>query len=182
VMPPISKLTPEQAQYHFLAGYTAKVAGTEKGLGNEPQAAFSTCSGAPFMVHHPTVYAELLSEKIKNHNCAVWLVNTGWTGGPYGVGSRMKLSHTRAMIHAALEGALDNIEMRLDPVFGVQVPVHVPGVPDEILTPRSTWNDPAAYDAQAQKLAQMFREHFADFEEHASDAVRHAGPLMQFAH
>ena len=178
VLPPIAKLTPEQAQYHFLAGYTAKVAGTERGLGAEPQAAFSTCFGAPFMVHHPTVYAKLLSEKIKAHNCNVWLVNTGWTGGPYGVGSRMKLAHTRAMVRAALESKLDDVETRADPIFGIQVPLHVPGVPEELLMTRDTWDDPDAYDAQARKLAQMFRDHFAEFEDKASHAVRNAGPIV----
>ena len=181
VLPPISRLTPEQAQYHFLAGYTAKVAGTERGLGSEPQAAFSTCFGAPFMVHHPTVYAELLSKKIQQHGCKVWLVNTGWTGGPYGVGSRMRLDYTRAMIHAAMEGKLDDVETRPDPVFGIGVPVAVPGVPQDLLNPRQTWDDPAAYDAQAHKLAQMFHAHFAEFADQASEAVRHAGPLMEFA-
>jgi phosphoenolpyruvate carboxykinase (ATP) len=179
VLPPISRLSPEQAQYHFLAGYTAKVAGTEKGLGSEPQAVFSTCFGAPFMVHHPTVYAELLSQKIREHGCKVWLVNTGWTGGPHGVGNRMKLAHTRAMIRAALESGLDDVPMQTDPVFGVQVPLHVPGVPDEILMARDTWADPVAYDAQARKLAQMFNEHFAEYAEHASEAVRGAGPQLE---
>jgi phosphoenolpyruvate carboxykinase (ATP) len=179
VLPPISRLSPEQAQYHFLAGYTAKVAGTEKGLGSEPQAVFSTCFGAPFMVHHPTVYAELLSQKIREHGCKVWLVNTGWIGGPHGVGNRMKLAHTRAMIHAALQGQLDDVETHIDPVFGLEVPVHVPDVPDDILMARDTWADPVAYDAQARKLAQMFNEHFAAFEEHASEAVCNAGPRLE---
>ena len=176
VLPPISRLTPEQAQYHFLTGYTAKVAGTERGV-TEPQATFSTCFGAPFMVHHPTVYAELLSEKIQKHNCNVWLVNTGWTGGPYGVGSRMKLPYTRAMIHAALDGELDNVETIPDPIFGVHVPVNVPDVPQELLNPRSTWEDRAAYDAQARKLAEMFQSNFVQYEDRASEAVRMAGPV-----
>lgn len=177
VLPPISKLTPEQAQYHFLSGYTARVAGTEKGLGSEPKATFSTCFGAPFMVHHPTVYAEMLEERIKNHDCNVWLINTGWTGGPAtGSGKRMKLAYTRAMIRAALEGELDNMPTTPDPIFGVHVPQHVPDVPDEVLQPRNTWVDKAAYDQQAAHLAQLFEENFKDFEDRASEAVRHAGP------
>lgn len=179
VLPPIAKLTPAQAQYHFLSGYTARVAGTERGLGAEPQATFSTCFGAPFMVHHPTVYADMLSQKIEKHGCNVWLVNTGWTGGPYGVGNRMSLQHTRAIIHAALEGKLDDVPTTPDPVFGVHVPQHVPGVPDEILIPRNTWADPAAYDQQALKVAEMFQNNFAQFAERATEAVRNAGPRLE---
>ena len=169
-------MTPDQAKYHLLAGYTAKVAGTEKGLSSEPQATFSACFGAPFMVHHPNRYAELLGEKIARHNVNVWLVNTGWTGGPFGVGQRMKLAHTRAMVHAALNGELDDVPTRPDPIFGIHVPEHVPGVPDKVLNPRDTWQDKAAYDAQAAKLAELFHENFAQFEDVVSEAVRNAGP------
>lgn len=176
VLPPISKLTPEQAKYHFLAGYTAKVAGTERGLGSEPQATFSACFGAPFMVHHPNRYAELLGEKIARHNVNVWLVNTGWTGGPYGVGSRMKLGHTRSMVRAALNGELDNVETVPDPVFGIHIPVVVPNVPAELLNPRNTWQDSAAYDVQAKKLAELFHRNFAEFADVVSEEIRSAGP------
>jgi len=175
VLPPIARLTPAGAMYHFLSGYTAKVAGTEKGV-TEPKATFSTCFGAPFMVLHPTVYARFLGEKIARHQSRVWLVNTGWTGGPYGVGSRMKIAHTRAMISAALSGALDSVEYRTDPVFNLEVPVSCPGVPSEVLDPRSTWKDGTAYDEQARKLAAMFVENFTAFEAEAAPEVRAAGP------
>ncbi len=176
VLPPISRLTPEQAKYHFLAGYTAKVAGTEKGLGNEPQATFSACFGAPFMVHHPNRYAEMLGERIAEHGASVWLVNTGWTGGAFGEGSRMKLSHTRAMVRAALSGELDHVPTTPDPVFKFLVPDHVPGVPDDVLQPRKTWGSPEAYDAQAAKLAHLFHENFKQFADVVSDEVKAAGP------
>jgi len=175
VLPPIARLTPEGAMYHFLSGYTAKVAGTEKGV-TEPKATFSTCFGAPFMVWDPNVYAKLLGDRIAKHGAKVWLVNTGWTGGPYGTGTRMKIAHTRAMIHAALSGALDDVAYENDPIFNVDVPVTVPGVPDEVLTPRATWPDAAAYDAQAKKLAGMFADNFKTFEATATDAVKKAGP------
>jgi len=175
VMPPIARLTPEQAMYHFLSGYTAKVAGTERGV-TEPKATFSACFGAPFLPLPPSVYAEMLGELLAKHGVECWLVNTGWTGGPYGVGHRMKLDYTRAMVTAALSGALDDVETRIDPVFGLRIPVRVPGVPDEVLDPRSTWSDPAAYDAQAAQLAAMFRENFKKFEAQVSEAVRAAGP------
>jgi phosphoenolpyruvate carboxykinase (ATP) len=175
VMPPVAKLTAEQAMYHFLSGYTAKVAGTERGV-TEPQATFSACFGAPFMIRPPSVYAEMLGERIQRHGSGVWLVNTGWTGGPYGEGHRMKLSHTRAMIRAALGGELDDVETTPDPIFGVQVPKHVRGVPDEVLHPRETWKDKDAYDAQAQKLAGMFRKNFEKFADSVSESVRNAGP------
>ncbi len=175
VLPPIARLTPEGAMYHFLSGYTAKVAGTERGV-KEPSATFSTCFGAPFMVWDPNVYAKLLGERIAKHQSHVWLVNTGWTGGPYGVGSRMKIAYTRAMINAALSGALDNVSYEKDPVFNLDVPTSCPGVPAEVLNPRSTWADKAAYDAQAKKLAQMFIENFKKFEATATDAVKAAGP------
>jgi len=175
VVPPIARLTPAGAMYHFLSGYTAKVAGTERGV-TEPKATFSTCFGAPFMVLHPTVYAKFLGEKIARHDVRVWLVNTGWTGGPYGVGTRMKISHTRAMIRAALSGALDEVAYDRDPVFNVDVPQSCPGVPPEVLKPRHTWRSPTAYDEQAHKLARMFGENFKTFEAEATADVRAAGP------
>lgn len=178
VLPPISKLTPEQAAYHFLAGYTAKVAGTERGV-IEPQATFSACFGEPFMVHDPVVYAEMLSEKIKNHGSDVWLVNTGWSGGPYGVGERMKISFTRAMIHAALDGSLAQVETQIDPFFQLAVPVSCPNVPDEVLNSRNTWKDKEAYDAQANKLAQMFQENFKRFGETVPDEIAGTGPVAR---
>lgn len=160
VLPPISKLTPEQAAEHFLAGYTAKVAGTEAGV-TEPSATFSTCFGSPFLPLPPRRYAELLTAKLAKHNIPVWLVNTGWTGGGYGSGTRMKLSHTRAMLTAVLDGTLAGVKFEPDPVFGIAVPTEVPGVPSNVLKPRSTWPDPVAYDRQAAMLAGMFREAFA---------------------
>ena len=175
VMPPLAKLTPAQTMYHFLSGYTAKVAGTERGV-TEPQATFSACFGAPFLPLHPSVYAEMLGERIAQHDVRCWLVNTGWTGGPYGEGTRMKLAHTRAMIRAALDGALDDVATKPDPTFGFQVPVAVPGVPTEILDARSTWSDKKRYDAQAAKLAAMFQDSFGRFAEKASDEVVDAGP------
>jgi phosphoenolpyruvate carboxykinase (ATP) len=174
VLPPIARLTPEQAMYYFLSGYTAKVAGTERGV-TEPQATFSACFGAVFLVWHPTKYADMLGRLLKEHDARVWLVNTGWSGGPYGTGHRMKLSHTRAMIDAALSGKLDSVETRTDPVFGLAVPTGIPKVPDEVLDPRGTWPDGAAYDEQAKKLAEMFRKNFEKFP-HASAAIRDAGP------
>lgn len=176
VLPPIAKLTQEQAMYHFLSGYTAKVAGTEKGLGNEPVATFSTCFGAPFMALHPSVYANLLGEKMKKHNVNCWLVNTGWSGGPYGVGSRMKIAYTRAMVAAALDGSLARTETEEDPIFGVHVPVSCPNVPADVLKPRNTWTDQSAYDEYAHKLAGMFKSNFEQFKEHVSELVFKAGP------
>ncbi len=177
VMPPISRLTPEQTMYHFLSGYTAKVAGTERGV-TEPQATFSTCFGAPFMTQRPIVYANLLGKKIKEHNVNCWLVNTGWTGGPYGVGSRMKIAYTRAMVNAALNGQLDDIEYVPDPVFGVDVPTSCPDVPAEVLAPKNTWSDGDTYDEQAGKLAGMFAENFKQFEAEVPDKVKAAGPKV----
>jgi len=171
VLPPISKLNRAQAMYHFLSGYTAKVAGTERGV-KEPTATFSACFGAPFMALSPTVYADLLGRKIDEHNANVWLVNTGWSGGPYGVGHRMELGYTRAMIRAALNGTLENAETVTDPVFGLKVPKSCPDVPDKVLQPRNTWEDKSAYDAQAQKLANMFVENFEKFESEVTDEVR----------
>ncbi|MCW5725240.1 MAG: phosphoenolpyruvate carboxykinase [Maricaulaceae bacterium] len=180
VMPPIAKLTPAQAMYHFLSGYTAKVAGTEKGV-TEPQAAFSACFGAPFMPRHPAEYGALLRELIATHGVDCWLVNTGWTGGAYGTGSRMPIRATRALVNAALEGSLKSAQFRTDPMFGFQVPVSVPGVDGGILDPRGTWADAAAYDAQAEKLAKMFVENFARFESHVGAQVAAAGPRVQSA-
>ncbi len=175
VLPPVSRLTPAQAMYHFISGYTAKVAGTEMGV-TEPEATFSACFGAPFLVWHPARYAELLAEKIERHGASTWLVNTGWTGGAYGTGSRMSLPHTRAIIDAIHSGALAEAPTRIDPVFGFEVPTSCPGVPDALLDPRSTWSDPAAYDAMAKKLAALFIENFSTFEEGASDAIKAAAP------
>lgn len=177
VLPPISKLTPEQAMYHFISGYTAKVAGTERGV-TEPQATFSACFGAPFMPLHPTVYAELLADKIRKHNSAVWLLNTGWTSGAYGEGHRIKLSHTRKMLSAALEGKLKKVTFEIDPVFGLAIPEEVEGVPGDILNPRNTWYDKDAYDKKAEKLAGMFAENFEQFEEVASQELIKAGPKV----
>jgi phosphoenolpyruvate carboxykinase (ATP) len=174
VLPPISLLTPEQAMYHFLSGYTAKVAGTERGV-TEPQATFSACFGAVFLVWKPMKYAEMLGERLRKHGSKVWLVNTGWTGGAYGTGHRMKLEHTREMIHAALSGKLDEVELETDPIFGLHVPRSVPGVPEEVLNPRNTWPDGAAYDEQAKELAGMFQENFEKFDG-VSDEIRNAGP------
>jgi phosphoenolpyruvate carboxykinase (ATP) len=175
VLPPIARLSPAAAMYHFLSGYTAKVAGTERGV-TEPRATFSTCFGAPFMVLHPAVYAKFLGERIARHNSRVWLVNTGWSGGAYGVGTRMKISHTRAMIRAVLNGDLDDVPYETDPVFNLDVPQRVPGVPPDVLKPRSTWSDTLAYDAQARKLARMFTENFKTFEGEAAADVKAAGP------
>jgi len=175
IMPPIARLSPAQAMYHFLSGYTAKVAGTERGV-TEPKATFSTCFGAPFLPLNANVYASLLGERIARHGVQCWLVNTGWTGGPYGAGQRMRLAHTRAMVRAALAGTLDRIPTTPEPVFGLEVPLQVPGVPGEMLLPRGTWSDPAGYDAQATRLARMFRENFEQFQDQVHHAVREAGP------
>ena len=175
VLPPISRLSPEAAMYHFLSGYTAKVAGTEKGV-TEPKATFSTCFGAPFLPLPPSRYARMLGEKIARHDARVWLVNTGWTGGPYGVGARMKIAYTRAMIRAALSGALDRVTYQSDPIFNLDVPSACPGVPSEVLTPRNTWTNGADYDAQAKKLAAMFVENFKTFEQGVTAEVLAAGP------
>jgi phosphoenolpyruvate carboxykinase (ATP) len=176
VMPPIAKLTPDQAMYHFLSGYTAKVAGTEKGVGNEPQTTFSTCFGAPFMPLQPTVYATMLGERISRHASDTWLVNTGWSGGPFGIGSRMKIGYTRAMIRAALGGQLASVPTMEDPVFGLHFPAVCPEVPAEILNPRNTWKDKSQYDAKARELAEKFRRNFEQFAQESSAGVRSAGP------
>jgi phosphoenolpyruvate carboxykinase (ATP) len=175
VLPPVARLTPEQAMYHFLSGYTAKVAGTEKGV-KEPEATFSTCFGAPFMVLHPGVYADLLGKKMAQHDAACWLINTGWSGGPYGVGKRMKIGYTRAMIRAILEQKLAKVETSPDPIFGLNVPVSCPDVPAEILEPRNTWADKEAYDRQARDLAKRFNENFKKYEAGVSEAVRSVAP------
>ncbi len=175
VLPPISRLTPEQAMFYFLSGYTAKVAGTERGV-KEPQPTFSACFGAAFLSLHPGVYADMLGKKLAEHGSRVWLVNTGWTGGPYGVGSRMKLSHTRAMVRAALAGELDEVETTEVPFFGLRVPTSVPGVPSEVLQPRETWADREAYDAQARTLAEAFQKNFEQFADRVPEEVRSAGP------
>jgi len=175
VLPPISRLSPAAAMYHFLSGYTAKVAGTEKGV-TEPKATFSSCFGAPFLPLAPSRYAELLGEKIARHDAQVWLVNTGWTGGPYGVGSRMHIRFTRAMIAAALGGALDGVLYDTHPVFNLQVPQSCPTVPPAVLNPRSTWADTAAYDAQAAELARMFQDNFKTFASSVAADVVAAGP------
>jgi len=175
VLPPIARLTPEQSMYHFISGYTAKVAGTEAGV-TEPQATFSACFGAPFMVLHPSRYAELLADKIRKHNVNCWLVNTGWTGGPYGVGERMQIRYTRALVNAALDGTLSQVAHEVDPVFGVQVPSSCPGVPEELLKPRNTWKDKKAYDAKADHLARLFVENFREYENQAPPEVKTAGP------
>ena len=177
VLPPISKLTPQQAMYHFLLGYTAKVAGTERGV-TEPQATFSTCFGAPFMPQHPSVYAKLLGEKIKKHNVKCWLVNTGWTGGPYGVGHRMSIKYTRALLNAALDGKLDKVELVTDHIFGLSIPKECPGVPADVLMPKNTWKDKDAYDQKAKDLAKRFKENFKEFEAFVADDVKQAGPIL----
>ena len=176
VLPPISRLTPAQAQYHFLSGYTAKVAGTERGV-TEPTATFSACFGAPFMPRHPGVYAKMLAARTERHNAEIWLVNTGWTGGSHGVGKRIQLGHTRRMVRAALSGELAKAAFRSDPIFGVAVPTSIEGVPAEFLDPRSTWADGAAYDAKAADLARMFVENFAQYADGVSEEVRAAAPV-----
>jgi phosphoenolpyruvate carboxykinase (ATP) len=175
VLPPIARLTPEQAMYHFLSGYTAKVAGTEIGV-TEPEATFSTCFGAPFMPRFPWVYGNLLKERIAKGGVRCWLVNTGWTGGKYGTGSRMPIKATRALLNAALDGSLNDVEFRIDPNFGVEVPVSVPGVDSAILDPRGTWADKADYDATAAKLVTLFTNNFAKFAGHVDAAVRAGAP------
>jgi phosphoenolpyruvate carboxykinase (ATP) len=175
VLPPIARLTPAQAMYHFLSGYTARVAGTETGV-TEPQATFSACFGAPFMALPPSVYAGLLREKMSRHGVEAWLVNTGWTGGPYGRGHRMQIGHTRALVRAAIAGRLAGAPMERDPVFGFEVPTACPDVPRAVLRPRYTWEDPGAYDAQARRLAGMFEENFEPFAGTVSAEVRAAGP------
>ncbi len=175
VLPPIAKLTSAQAMYHFLSGYTARVAGTERGV-TEPEATFSTCFGAPFMPRHPSVYANLLGKLLEDHNCTCWLVNTGWTGGPYGTGERMPIKHTRALLAAALDGDLVSTPTFIDPAFGLSVPKTCDGVPAEILNPRGTWADKDAYDATAGRLVEMFVANFKQFEEHVTPEIIAAAP------
>jgi phosphoenolpyruvate carboxykinase (ATP) len=181
VMPPVARLSQAEAMFHFLTGYTAKVAGTEAGLGAEPQATFSTCFGAPFMVLHPGVYARMLGEKIERHKVDCWLVNTGWTGGPFGVGQRMWLKNTRSIIRAILEGSLRQIETRPDPIFGLQIPRHCPGVPDELLRPRNTWANPAEYDARARSLREQFIHNFEQFASEVPEEVRRVAQMVPTA-
>jgi phosphoenolpyruvate carboxykinase (ATP) len=178
VLPPISRLSSAAAMYHFLSGYTAKVAGTEKGV-TEPKATFSTCFGAPFLPLPPSRYAEMLGDRISRHQAQVWLVNTGWTGGPYGTGTRMKIRFTRAMIHAALAGLLDTVQYAKDKRFNLDVPLSCPDVPADVLNPRNTWADKEAYDQQAQKLARMFADNFKAFEARVTSEVRAAGPVVR---
>jgi len=176
VLPPISRLTREQAAYHFISGYTAKLAGTEVGI-MEPSPTFSAGFGQPFLPRHPGEYAHMLMDRLEATGVPVWLVNTGWTGGPYGTGHRMNIAHTRNMVRAAINGELDGVETVVDPVFRVEIPVRVPGVPDEVLFPRNTWADKAAYDASARKIAGLFHENFAKYADGVSEAVRTAGPI-----
>ena len=177
VLPPISRLTPSQAAYHFISGYTAKVAGTDIGV-TEPQATFSACFGEPFMPMHPGVYADLLSAKMAEHGSTAWLINTGWSGGAYGEGSRMKIKYTRAMLNAALDGDLDNVEYIVDDRFGFEIPTSCPGVPSEVLIPKKTWADGNAYDTAADKLAGMFNENFRRYSDGVSDAVNASSPKI----
>ena len=175
VLPPVSRLTPEQAEYHFISGYTAKVAGTEVGV-TEPQATFSPCFGGPFLVWHPGKYASLLSKKIVGHGVSVWLVNTGWSGGPYGVGRRIKLANTRAILDAIHAGALTHAPTEREPFFGLHVVTGCPNVSQDILVPKSTWSDPGSYDEAATKLATLFRNNFRAYADGVREAVRVAGP------
>ena len=175
VLPPISRLSPEQAMYHFLSGYTARVAGTEKGLGNAPQATFSTCFGAPFMPRHPSVYATMLGERIARHNAKCWLVNTGWSGGAYGVGERIRIAYTRAMVRAALDGKLAEVAMQRDHHFGLNIPELCPDVPADVLDARTAWADPSAYDEAARGVARRFEGNFRQFEPYVDQEVKAAG-------
>jgi len=174
VLPPIARLTPEQAMYHFLSGYTAKLAGTEAGLGSDPVPEFSACFGAPFLPLAPRVYAEMLGARLRQHQSACWLVNTGWSGGKFGVGHRISLKFTRALVNAALDGRLEQVEFITESAFGLSIPVSCPDVPAEILNPRNAWADKEAYDRQAADLAARFEANFLNF--HASEAVHAAGP------
>ncbi|CAN5608633.1 phosphoenolpyruvate carboxykinase (ATP) [soil metagenome] len=176
VLPPISRLTAAAAMYHFLSGFTSKLAGTEAGLGDEPEPSFSTCFGAPFLPLNPGIYAQMLGDRIEKHGASVYLVNTGWTGGPFGVGERMDLLHTRAMVNAATSGALDDVSTRRHPIFNVDVPVACPGVPDEVLDPRGTWSNADEYDAQARELARMFAKNFEQYRSSVPPSVAEAGP------
>ena len=181
VMPPIAKLTPSQAMYHFLSGYTAKVAGTEKGMTSAVESTFSTCFGHPFLPLHPSVYGNMLRDLIAKHNVDCWLVNTGWTGGIYGVGKRMPIKATRALLDGALSGQLKTMPMRIDPYFGFQVPTAVPGVDSKLLNPRETWTDQVAFEAMARKLVGDFHKNFEYFAPHVDNAVKAAAPQMKNA-
>ena len=178
VLPPISRLNKGQAMFHFISGYTAKVAGTEAGI-TEPVTAFSACFGAPFLPLHPTKYAEMLGDKMTESNVNVWLINTGWTGGPYGVGERMSLKHTRAMITAALNGDLENVEYNTHEVFGLEMPTTCPNVPENVLNPKNTWEDKSAYDAKAYHLAEQFVNNFEQFAENANEEIMAAAPKIK---
>ena len=178
VMPPISRLTSNQALYQFISGYTSKVAGTEVGLGKEPETTFSACFGAPFMVHHPYKYAELLKHKIERYGVTCWLVNTGWVGGPYGVGKRISIKYTRALLNAALTGKLNNVEFATDPIFGFEIPTQCPDVPDEVLNPSTSWGDKKEYDKRYKDLAMRFKQNFSKFESQTAQEVIDAGPRI----
>jgi phosphoenolpyruvate carboxykinase (ATP) len=178
VMPPIARLTPNQALYQFISGYTSKIAGTEVGLGKEPEITFSACFGGPFMVHHPYKYAELLKRKIERYGVTCWLVNTGWVGGPYGIGKRISIRYTRALLNAALNGRLDKVEYAKDPIFGFEVPTQCPDVPDEVLNPASSWHDKKEYDRRYKDLAMRFKQNFAKFQNGTPDEVVEAGPKV----
>jgi phosphoenolpyruvate carboxykinase (ATP) len=178
VMPPIARLTPDQALYQFISGYTSKLAGTEAGLGSEPQITFSACFGGPFMVHHPYKYAELLKHKMTRHGATCWLVNTGWVGGPYGVGKRISIAHTRALLNAALTGELHKVEFHKDPIFGFEIPKSCPGVPDNVLNPATAWSDPKAHMARYRELAGRFIDNFKKFEAGTPPEVIAAGPKL----
>jgi phosphoenolpyruvate carboxykinase (ATP) len=178
VLPPVSRLTPAQAMYHFISGYTAKVAGTEVGV-TEPQVTFSACFGAAFMVWHPSKYAELLADKMEQQGAKAWLVSTGWTGGPPGIGARINLKYTRAIIDAIHSGELDEVDTTRDPIFGLTVPVSCSNVPDELLVPKNTWADAEAYDRQSRKLARLFRANFEKYKEGSSEAILNAGPILE---
>jgi phosphoenolpyruvate carboxykinase (ATP) len=176
VMPPIARLTTDQALYQFISGYTSKIAGTEVGLREEPEITFSACFGAPFMIHPPQYYADLLKRKIERYQVRCWLVNTGWVGGPYGVGKRISIGYTRQLLSAALSGALDGVPSNEDPVFGFSVPARCPGVPDSVLNPALAWPSKGEYDKRYRQLAMRFTENFKKFEDGASEAVRQVGP------
>jgi phosphoenolpyruvate carboxykinase (ATP) len=178
VLPPVAKLTVEQGMYYFLSGYTSKLAGTERGV-DEPEATFSAGFGSPFLILHPAKYAELLRDKIRQHGPSIWLVNTGWTGGPYGTGHRISIEHTRAIVRAIVEGKLDDAELSQEPYFGLAIPKHCEGVPDDVLDPRSTWKDGADYERVAATLAKDFRENFQQFSDSVSAAVQSAGPSRE---
>jgi phosphoenolpyruvate carboxykinase (ATP) len=177
-MPPIARLTTDQALYHFISGYTSKVAGTEIGLGQEPEITFSTCFGAPFMVHHPNFYADLLRDKIERYDATCWLLNTGWVGGPYGIGKRISIKYTRAMLSAALSGALNEVSYTKDPIFGFEVPDSCPDVPDEVLNPASAWPNQKEYTTRYHDLAARFIDNFRKFEDQTDADVKASGPKL----